>query len=55
MRNHDTHGPDITLLPLVSTGWEPCPNFVPASADPPVCVGCGWLAPEHESGLPLAS
>jgi len=55
MRNHDTHDNDVTLLPLVSTGWEPCTNFVPETAASPVCGGCGWLAAEHETELPLAS
>jgi hypothetical protein len=52
MRNDDT---DIARLPLVSTGWEPCLDFVPDAAASPVCAGCGWLAPEHEGELPLAS
>jgi hypothetical protein len=52
MRNNDT---DITRLPLVSSGWEPCARFVAEAAASPVCAGCGWLAPEHEAELPLAS
>jgi hypothetical protein len=42
--NHDTTAPS---LELVSTGWEPCPNFAAAAAASPVCAGCGWLADEH--------
>ena len=46
MRNdHD----DITALPVVSSGWEPCTHFVPDAAASPVCGGCGWLAPEHDA------
>jgi hypothetical protein len=52
MRN-DTNEP--RTLELVSTGWEPCANFTAEAAASPVCAGCGWLAPEHDADLPLAS
>jgi len=39
----------------VSTGWEPCPSFTADAAASPVCAGCGWLAPEHEVDVRLAS
>jgi hypothetical protein len=50
----DTRNATPTLQ-LVSTGWEPCPNFTAEAAASPVCAGCGWLAVEHDPSLPLAS
>ena len=57
MHNHGdaTTRNDGPTRELISTSWEPCPNFTAEAAASPVCSGCGWLAVEHDPSLPLAS
>ena len=52
MRNESNHA---TVSLPVRTGWEPCATFTAEAAASPVCADCGWLAPEHETELALAS